>query len=79
MAKRAKQLELFAGAVDEREVHALGLLGWRDPLWTTKINIPLMDGRSLVLRLIDIRALKAMLRRPEPGSPVSGTASGAKQ
>jgi hypothetical protein len=47
----AKQLELFA-AHDSQEVHSLGLLGWRDPLWTTKFEIRLLDGTQLPMTLV---------------------------
>jgi len=80
--KPPAQLELFAGAGDARrgkravmdsdQVHALGLLGWRDPVWTQQIEIPLCGGSRLRLRLIDIRALHEMVRRRDPDSP--GTA-----
>jgi hypothetical protein len=64
MARTPKQLELFAGAgdgksphggIDPCQIHALGLLGWKDPLWTTRITIQLLDGHNLCLRLLDIR------------------------
>jgi hypothetical protein len=67
--KTAKQLELFVGAADDAQVHALGLLGWKDPVWTTRISIPLCGGSNLLLRLIDIRALHEMVRRADPESP----------
>lgn len=55
--KKAAQLELFAAA-GEAEIHALGILGWKDPLWTTRFSIPLLDGHQLYLNLITIRRLQ---------------------
>src|SRR5271154_398080 len=40
--RKPAQMELFAGAGDARDVHALGLLGWSDPLWTKRFEIPLL-------------------------------------
>lgn len=55
MPKKPKaQLELFAG---RGEIHQLGLLGWEDALWTTRFEIPLLDGHKLYLNLITIRRL----------------------
>ena len=57
------QLELFGAAVDAaggltaEDIHALGLLGYKDPLWTRRLDIPLLGGKELSLRLVDIRAL----------------------
>ena len=66
--KKPVQLELFAAASSE-EIHRLGLLGWRDPLWTTRIFIPLCGGSSLHLRLIDIRVLHEVARKKIPDPP----------
>lgn len=57
---REKQLELFevrGEGLTAQEIHALGLLGWKDPLWTKQLEIPLIGGRKLSLRLVDVRAL----------------------
>lgn len=51
--KPATQLELFAGHGDDP--HALGLLGWRDPLWTRRFEIPLMGGSTLPMTLASLR------------------------
>ena len=55
--KPKRQLELFA-AHDEKEIHALGLLGWRDPLWTTKFAVELRSGEHLTLDLATVRRLR---------------------
>jgi hypothetical protein len=59
--KPPRQMELFA-AHDNRDVHALGLLGWRDPLWTKRFEIPLLDGHNLVLTLATIRQLHSIAK-----------------
>jgi hypothetical protein len=69
MGKTAKQLELFAGAVDAQAVHALGLLGWKDPLWTTRFEIVMLDGTRLPMTLATIRQLHAIARSPDPEAP----------
>lgn len=58
--KPAAQLELFAGHVDP---HTLGLLGWRDPLWTTRFTIELLNGQKLFLNLITIRRLHTIAKQ----------------
>ena len=81
MAKRPKQLGLFDGVYSElgpSEIHALGLLGWRDPIWTQRIKIPLCGGQSLFLRLIDIRALHEVARKPDPDPPDTAANAAAK-
>lgn len=50
--KRPAQLELFAGA---GEVHALGLLGWEDALWTKPMEITLLSGQRLTMTLEVLR------------------------
>jgi hypothetical protein len=67
--KTPKQLELFAATGDAGVVHALGLLGWRDPLWTTRFEIPLLDGTRLPMTLATIRQLHAIARAPDPATP----------
>ncbi len=73
--KKAAQLELFAGRVSSGEAaavssalktdaHSLGLLGWRDPLWTTRFEITLLDGTQLPMTLATIRQLHAIARQP---------------
>jgi len=53
MAKKDNaQLPLFPAAGN---VRALGLLGWRDPLWTRKIEIQLLSGDKLTIDLATIR------------------------
>ena len=54
--KRPNQLELFPG---RGEVHALGLLGWEDALWTTPIEIRFLSGDRLVTNLRAIRSLRS--------------------
>ncbi len=58
--KPPAQLELFAGRVSagEVDVRSLGLLGWRDPLWTTLFLIELLDGTKLLMNLITVRRLQ---------------------
>ena len=69
MRKHEKlQLELF-GARSAADVQSLGLLGWRDPLWTTRFTIILQDGTRLPMNLITIRTLHHLdlkLSRPLP-------------
>lgn len=68
MPKKPKpQMELFA-VHGERDIHALGLLGWRDPLWTTKFKIELQGGQHLTLDLATIRRLRCV----QLPSPVAG-------
>jgi hypothetical protein len=54
--KRPRQMELFPG---RGEVHALGLLGWEDALWTKPLEIELLCGDRLVINLITIRRLRS--------------------
>lgn len=63
--KPPAQLELFAGHGDP---HTLGLLGWRDPIWTTRFSIELLNGHKLFLNLISIR-------RPPKADPASAAAN----
>ncbi len=67
--KPPAQLELFAGRVSAGEVHSLGLLGWRDPLWTTRFLIELLDGTKLPMTLATIRQLHAIARSKQPDPP----------
>lgn len=69
--KPQAQLELFAGH-DERDVHALGLLGWRDPLWTRRFTIELLNGQHLFTNLITIRRLHAVAKS-DPASAAEKT------
>ena len=62
--KKPAQLELFAGHVSSGDVHALGLLGWRDPLWTRRFEIQLLDRSKLILTLATIRQLHAIAKMP---------------
>ena len=71
--KPPRQLELFAGRVSSGEaaaassalktdVHSLGLLGWKDPLWTTRFEITLLDGTQVPMTLLAIRQLHVIAR-----------------
>ena len=66
--KKPKQMELFAVA-DAGQIHALGLLGWRDPLWTTRFEIEMLDGTRLSMTLATIRQLHTIARAPDPEPP----------
>ncbi len=57
--KKPAQLELFAEAANS-QIHQLGLLGWRDPLWTTRFTITLLDGTKLPMTLITVRRLQRL-------------------
>jgi hypothetical protein len=52
--KPPAQMELFQG---RREIHALGLLGWEDALWTKPIEIRLLSGETLRVTLQTLRAV----------------------
>jgi len=72
--KPPKQLELFAETWhgSEQQIRALGLLGWRDPLWTRKIEITLLDGQKLLTSLATIRRLQKLKSLPcADGAPKS--------
>lgn len=79
--KKAAQLELFA---TRGQIHALGVMGYNDPLWSKAIKIPLLSGKTLTVNLITIRALarwrllplKKNAARISPDS--SASADGAK-
>ncbi len=58
--KKPAQLELFAGAGNPGEglhgqVHALGLLGWEDALWTKHFEVRLLSGDRLTFDLATLR------------------------
>lgn len=55
--RKSPQLELFASETPN-DIHSLGLLGWSDPLWTTRFTIELQDGTKLAMNLITIRTLQ---------------------
>lgn len=56
---KRRQLELFASETPA-DIHSLGLLGWSDPLWTTRFTIELQDGTKVAMNLITIRTLQHM-------------------
>jgi len=55
--KMPAQLELFK---QSGQVHALGLLGWNDALWTKPIAVPLLGGDVLTVNLETIRRLQKL-------------------
>ena len=73
-SKRDDQLPLFPAAGN---VHALGLLGWKDPLWTRKFSIELISGAKLTLDLATIRrlhvAVKAGVAAADINSPFASS------
>lgn len=68
--KQPRQLELFAATYrgSEQEIHALGLLGWRDPLWSRKIEIEMQDGEKLIITLATIRQLQRCAALASPSA-----------
>jgi hypothetical protein len=74
------QLELFAGHVSSGAVavHSLGLLGWRDPVWTTRFEIELLSGETFWLNLETIRRLHCAARQLSP-SEVSALGEAAAE
>lgn len=79
--KPPKQLELFAKTWtgSEYEIHALGLLGWRDPLWIRKIEITMLDGQKLLMSLLSIRKLHRIAESRQASDHSSRTVSGAEK
>jgi hypothetical protein len=63
--KKPAQLELFAGA---GEVHALGLLGWEDALWTKPIEIKLLSGEKFTVTLEVLRRRPWVVRAGHAGN-----------
>lgn len=58
MRKQPTQLELFAA----RDSATLGILGWRDPVWTQRFTVTLLDGTELTLTLATVRQLHRIVR-----------------
>jgi hypothetical protein len=66
---KPKQLALFADHADG-QIHALGLLGYGDALWTKPIEIELISGQKLIVNLETIRRLQ---RLEMPAAASQGT------
>lgn len=74
--KKPAQLELFEGVAkcspDTNWIHTLALLGYKDPLWTRKFEIPLLNGQTISFTL---RNLRALVRWTSPAKPTATSAA----
>lgn len=73
--KAPAQLELFEGvakcSTDTSWIHSLGLLGYKDPLWTRRFEVRLLNGQTVTFTL---RNLRALVRWTSPEKPTATTA-----